>query len=277
MNALIKAGADPEAKNDYGSTALRNATDALDNPQETTVEHIDTVIALIGEDSNPDANLYFGAWDDYGCPPLHVAARKGHTEIAIKLITMGTDLEAKKAEGELEVDDHGYTPLHLAAREGHTEIAVALIEAGANLEASDNYGGTPLHVSAREGHTEIVTALIKAGANIEGSQGSSDYIPLHAAAGEGHTDTAMTLIRAGANIETWSDPGYTALHYAARGGHTETAMALIEAGADPNSRISSIGSTPLHAAAIMGKPESTEGGRRVSVLKRQEGAPVLLG
>ena len=25
------------------------------------------------------------------------------------------------------------------------------------------------------------------------------------------------------------------------------------------------------------KPESTEGGRRVSVLKRQEGAPVLLG
>ena len=28
---------------------------------------------------------------------------------------------------------------------------------------------------------------------------------------------------------------------------------------------------------IMGKPESTEGGRRVSVLKRQEGAPVLLG
>ena len=26
-----------------------------------------------------------------------------------------------------------------------------------------------------------------------------------------------------------------------------------------------------------GKPESTEGGRRVSVLKRQEGAPVLLG
>ena len=25
------------------------------------------------------------------------------------------------------------------------------------------------------------------------------------------------------------------------------------------------------------KPESTEGGRRVSVLRRQEGAPVLLG
>ena len=27
----------------------------------------------------------------------------------------------------------------------------------------------------------------------------------------------------------------------------------------------------------LAKPESTEGGRRVSVLKRQEGAPVLLG
>ena len=30
-------------------------------------------------------------------------------------------------------------------------------------------------------------------------------------------------------------------------------------------------------SVIMAKPESTEGGRRVSVLKRQEGAPVLLG
>ena len=28
---------------------------------------------------------------------------------------------------------------------------------------------------------------------------------------------------------------------------------------------------------VLLKPESTEGGRRVSVLKRQEGAPVLLG
>ena len=32
-----------------------------------------------------------------------------------------------------------------------------------------------------------------------------------------------------------------------------------------------------NAIESMPKPESTEGGRRVSVLKRQEGAPVLLG
>ena len=31
------------------------------------------------------------------------------------------------------------------------------------------------------------------------------------------------------------------------------------------------------SVAVASKPESTEGGRRVSVLKRQEGAPVLLG
>ena len=30
-------------------------------------------------------------------------------------------------------------------------------------------------------------------------------------------------------------------------------------------------------AHTIAKPESTEGGRRVSVLRRQEGAPVLLG
>ena len=33
----------------------------------------------------------------------------------------------------------------------------------------------------------------------------------------------------------------------------------------------------INQALSIGKPESTERGRRVSVLKRQEGAPVLLG
>ena len=33
----------------------------------------------------------------------------------------------------------------------------------------------------------------------------------------------------------------------------------------------------LVRTVAISKPESTEGGRRVSVLKRQEGAPVLLG
>ena len=39
--------------------------------------------------------------------------------------------------------------------------------------------------------------------------------------------------------------------------------------------IASGGTQDVHPTAL--KPESTEGGRRVSVLKRQEGAPVLLG
>ncbi len=35
--------------------------------------------------------------------------------------------------------------------------------------------------------------------------------------------------------------------------------------------------TERQGDTLIAKPESTEGGRRVSVLKRQEGAPVLLG
>ena len=38
-----------------------------------------------------------------------------------------------------------------------------------------------------------------------------------------------------------------------------------------------MGLTDSGASTKILKPESTEGGRRVSVLKRQEGAPVLLG
>ncbi len=34
---------------------------------------------------------------------------------------------------------------------------------------------------------------------------------------------------------------------------------------------------PVPMEGALAKPESTEGGRRVSVLRRQEGAPVLLG
>ena len=38
-----------------------------------------------------------------------------------------------------------------------------------------------------------------------------------------------------------------------------------------------LGNVPGHWETPRLKPESTEGGRRVSVLRRQEGAPVLLG
>ena len=50
----------------------------------------------------------------------------------------------------------------------------------------------------------------------------------------------------------------------------------LDLGGAPGRANTGIGQRPLWLAA-WSYPESTEGGRRVSVLRRQEGAPVLLG
>ena len=56
--------------------------------------------------------------------PLHVAASKGHHELAGMLIRSGADVNATDAKGQ--------TPLHRAAAGGHDTAAGLLVAGGAN-------------------------------------------------------------------------------------------------------------------------------------------------
>ena len=78
--------------------------------------------------------------DDWGAPPLHLAADQGYKEIVELLIAKGADVNAK--------NKFGSTPMHKAARRGQKEVNELLIDNGADVNAKNNRGRTALDLAS---------------------------------------------------------------------------------------------------------------------------------
>ena len=121
-----------------------------------------------GADPNPST------W--YQTSVLVGAARKGHLEIAQKLIAAGANVN--RGFDEL--------PLHTAAGAGHLEMVQLLLDAGAEVEGYEEDRWTALMDASMAGHLPIVQLLVARGADVNAwSQGET---PLIIAAGEVHRD-----------------------------------------------------------------------------------------
>src|SRR4029077_20807517 len=70
------------------------------------------------------------------CTALHMAARRGNTEVAAALLDCGADIEAR--------DSLGDTPLRRAVNCSKTQVAAFLISRGADLSSRGSRGLTPL-------------------------------------------------------------------------------------------------------------------------------------
>lgn len=100
VRALIEAGANVNAKDDYGYTPLHRAAGR-------SRVYIAGMLIEAGADVN--------ASDIFGMTPLHEAAINGDAgDVASVLIEAGADVNAK--------DDYGKTPLHMAAERGHADM-----------------------------------------------------------------------------------------------------------------------------------------------------------
>ncbi|KAG0238393.1 hypothetical protein BGW42_005626 [Actinomortierella wolfii] len=81
--------------------------------------------------------------DLHGCTPLHLAARRGHLEMAMVLLQLGGDVNSK---GERQ-----WTPLHESISQNHANISSLLIACGADLTARNDAGETPEDLGKRRG------------------------------------------------------------------------------------------------------------------------------
>jgi len=86
-----------------------------------------------------------------GRTPLHLAASRGHLDVARLLVESGADVDARS--------EFGYTPLHVAAMEGYLDVARLLVESGADVDARDKKGRTPLDLARKGGHREVMKLL----------------------------------------------------------------------------------------------------------------------
>ncbi len=150
VHVLLAAKAEVNTRDAAGETPLMSA-----------VQHGDAKLVLQLIEAGADPKLATSGKDRKGggTTPLHVAARQGHTEVALLLLEHEAPVDAANQEG--------VTPLMVAAWQGHVDTATALIEKGADVKAAlDAVGQTPLMYAARGGSLEIVDAMLKAGAQI---------------------------------------------------------------------------------------------------------------
>ena len=190
--ALLRAGADPNAVNEYGVTPLELAAT---NGSERMIT------ALLPAGARPDAAL------PNGQTPLMTAARTGTVAAVNALLSAGAAVDAAHAS-------KGQTALMWAIAQHHRAVTRVLIAHGADVGARTTSGFTPLLFAAREGDLETARLLLANGVEVNASA-DDGVTPLLAATARGHVDLALFFLAHGARPDgSLAVLGYTPLHWA---------------------------------------------------------------
>jgi uncharacterized protein len=213
VDRLLKAGADPKARNQFGATPISEA--ALSN----SAPIIDKLLQA-GADPNAPASD--------GMTPLMIVARSTNVQAAKLLLDHGANVNAKESQKD-------QTALMWAAAQKQGAMVKLLVsykaEVNARTRIDENiaqvsaepragyrsYGGlSALLYASREGCIACVQALKEGGANLNQAD-PEGVTPLIIAIWNAHFDTASYLIKAGANVNKWDwwgrSPLYLAVDY----------------------------------------------------------------
>ena len=136
VKAMLDGGAEVNARNDYGWTALTHAA---------RMGHTELAALLL------DSGAEVDAVDDTGWTPLMRAVMKGHQQTAQLLLNRGANIKHR--------DKNGWTVLHWAAQQDNAEQMKALIDAGSDLFGQTDDGWTPRMVAQNDGHVELVNLI----------------------------------------------------------------------------------------------------------------------
>lgn len=184
IRELAAAGADINAQDEHGRTALRKVSQmGLHNIMKLLLElgadpnicdkfngsalmdiacsgNAETARLLIEAGANVNNREWFGRTS------LMWAAER-HSDIVRILLDAGADVSLNSLKSAC-----GLTALHYAVMNGNEDSAIMLLDAGADPNAADSDGLTPLHYASDFGHTQILRRLVGAGGDIYKPDGS---------------------------------------------------------------------------------------------------------
>jgi ankyrin repeat protein len=239
MNTLLHAGADVNASNAFGATALM-----------WCINQPNMVRLLLARGADVNARSKMGR-----TPLLIAASYAGNTEVLMLLLAKGANV--------LTRDNFETTPLLAATAANDSTSIKLLLEHGAEIKGTDIHskkmaeripispamaGLTPLMNAAAEGNVEVVRLLLARGADVNtvasatspsvknGPIGLASFTALTLAGAYGGPETIQALLDHGAKVNAQDTRGMTALMLATASDRTDPRVIrlLLENGADPN-------------------------------------------
>lgn len=284
MEVLIKHGADVNATDDLGSSALlhavQNATRAtvetlvragadVNQPNKEGVTPLMVALARKNEQGLIDFLLGHGAdvkmRNAKGATTLMIALEAGQVEAAARLIKQGVDPKAMTTEGITAAHSaalFGGWGYDTAERAKDRRTAVALLrtisKAGGDLETTDEQGYAPLHYAVMSGHLAAVDFLLAHGSspNRPNCKGETPLMLSLTSSMDGFAK--MKLLREKrAAIDAQNAEGRTALMLAAQTMQKGALMYLLRQNADANLTDKS-GATALSLLAANAKDRAVD-------------------
>ena len=206
VRALVSAGANVNAQNNFGYSALATASEK---------GYIDVVNVLL------DSNASVETRNTHGCTSLWLAASNGHTQVIEALVAHGADVNAINYSGRL--------PLSTAAMNGHTDAVLMLIRQNANRKFPECID-CPIALTAVLGknNVETILQLLKDRTNSESvnATDSTNITALMLAADLGRLESVKILIEHGADIHGRDCDNIQAKDRASYSGHTDVVSYL---------------------------------------------------
>lgn len=148
VDALIKHGADLSLRDNRGQTPVQRAIDNTDLALRLVAAGAEPCDILIASLAGPDDRVKeflsrdrtaVSARTPGGRTPLHLAAERGHVQVAETLLAHGADVNAQS--------NNASTPLHDAVFHQKTDVVVVLLRYGADRSAKDQFGRTPRDIA----------------------------------------------------------------------------------------------------------------------------------
>uniref|UniRef100_I3KPG4 Ankyrin 3 n=1 Tax=Oreochromis niloticus TaxID=8128 RepID=I3KPG4_ORENI len=174
--------------------------------------------------------------------PLHVASKRGNSNMVRLLLERGAKIDARTKDG--------LTPLHCGARSGHEQVVEMLLNRGAPILSKTKNGLSPLHMATQGDHLNCVQLLLHHDVPVDDV--TNDYLTaLHVAAHCGHYKVAKVIVDKKANPNAKALNGFTPLHIACKKNRLKVMELLLKHGASIQA-VTESGLTPIHVAAFMG-------------------------
>ena len=211
---LLKEGADPNAVNRNGWTALMEAAELENTDGE--------IIAMLIE-----AGAKVNARCAEGKTALMCALMWAPPATIRQLLDLGADVRMK--------DEDGSTALMLAVEESSVEVVAMLVEAVAKVDATNAEGKSALMWAAKFARPAAVRLLLDQGADVRMKDKAGSTVLMIAAQGyseESRVEVVAMLVEAGAKVNARGAEGKTALMYAAKKSMPGVVRQLLDLGAD---------------------------------------------